>query len=65
MPSGLTVRQQAGFNSNGIPYHHWCRSTLVDQVGNSHTFNRLCSEIVHNANTEVSGSENQLVPIVD
>ena len=24
----------------------------------------LCREIVHNANTEVAGSENQLVPII-
>ena len=26
---------------------------------------RLCGEIAHNANSEVSGSKNQLVPIVD
>ena len=51
--------------SNGIPYPHWCRSTLVDPVGISRTFCRLCSEIVHNASTEVLGSENQLVSTVD
>ena len=36
----------------------------MDQVDNSHAFNRAMG-IVHNANTEVSGSENRLVPIVD
>ena len=30
----------------------------MDQVGNSHTFNRAIEGIVHNANTEVSGFEN-------
>ena len=34
-------------------------------MGNSQTFCRLCTEFVHNANTEALGSENQLVPIVD
>ena len=37
----LSDCRQASINcSNGIPYPHWCMSTLVDQVGNSHTFNR-------------------------
>ena len=59
----VSVPRQASIHcSNGIPYPR-AGSTLVDQVGNSHTFCRLCSEIVHNANTEASGSENQLVPI--
>ena len=40
-------------------------STLVDQVGSSRTFGRLCCKNVHNVNTEALGSENQLVSIVD
>ena len=67
VPSGLPVRQQAGFDLlfKWDFLSPWCRSTLVGQVGSSHTFNKLCREIVHNAHTEVSGSKNQLVPIVD
>ena len=37
----LSDSRQASIHcSNGIPHPHWCRSTLVDKVGNSHTFNR-------------------------
>ena len=68
-PSGLPVRQQAGFDplfkldslALLVYVGQHCRIrwiTLIHLIG-------LCREIVHNANTEVSGSKNQFVPIVD